>query len=122
MRRESKPFYFGVNMLVTLGLWGRVYGLRVRRKDRKLYFVGLKTITVEIEGKNFSFKIMPSFWKRCIEFRDNSRDRAIEKFADARGLLEWEIGAPHHFELTHLQGNLFRLGDVSSESPTEQGA
>ena len=88
---------------------GYKYGIRVFKTDRDTYFkTGVNQIVVEIDKVHHEFKLTPSFWRKCSEFRDGS-DPVIHDWLQAQRHLTWETGCPPRFVLTPLGGNRFRL-------------
>ena len=97
-------------MLATAWNDGRTtYGVRVRRADRDRYFREVWTeIQVELDGHVHRFRLTPSFWRRCSEFRD-SGSPLIRRWLARHHSTEWESGSPPRFVLTPLGENRFRL-------------
>ena len=89
---------------------GRNYGIRVGMPNiRKNFNPKWESIEVEIEGTLFFFKLYPTFWTTCPEFRG----KPIKKWLHKKGLIPWPKGNPPKFELIQLKDNKFRLQNIN---------
>jgi hypothetical protein len=94
---------------MRVGAWsngGGTFGLRIGTGNRDRFFdPAWDEIQLEIEGQVHSIAITAGFWKHCPEVRDPK----IREWLRSKGALEWPSGKPPKFELTHVDGNRFRL-------------
>ena len=84
-------------------------GVRVGAANRVLYFDrSWESVVVEIDGIPYQFKLTSGFWRKCPEFRDDTRG-VIKAWLRCHRLLDWAIGHPPKLVLHPLGGNRFRL-------------
>jgi len=85
------------------------YGIRVGLPNRNRYFSSdWDEIEVELDGRFYTFKLTPSFWRKCPEFRD-SGEPIIRDWLMRHRSLDWPRGRPPKMELVPLGGSRFRL-------------
>ena len=88
---------------------GNTYGIRVGLPNRDRYFdPEWSEIEVELDGRFHTFKLTPSFWRRCPEFRD-SGEPIIREWLRRHRSLDWPRGRPPKMELVPLGNGRFRL-------------
>ncbi len=98
-------------MLVTA--WkGGTYGIRVGLPNVRQYFRrSWRTIEVEIDSLNRTFRLSRTFWTTCPEFRG----KVIGAWLTKNKLAPWPRGKPPQVELVPLGGNRFRLRKVKNQ-------
>ena len=85
------------------------YGISVGLPSRDRYFSREWTkIEIELDGRFYTFKLMPSFWRKCAEFRD-SGEPIIGAWLNRHRSLDWSRGKPPKMELLPLGNGRFRL-------------
>ena len=85
---------------------GGTYGVRVGKENARRFFDGSWiSIQVKIDGTFHAFRLSPTFWTTCPEFRGGP----IPGWFRSKGLHEWPRGNPHHLILKPLGQNRFEL-------------
>jgi len=85
---------------------GGTYGIRVGKANAHKFFKKeWENIEVEINGVFYKFKLSPTFWMTCPEFRGKS----ISAWLLSHKLISWPKGKPPILELVPIGGNCFRL-------------
>jgi hypothetical protein len=82
------------------------YGLRVGKFRDEMFHPSWKEVVFQLENEApFTAKLTGGFWKKCPEIRHPK----IRDWLRHKNLLDWPIGQPPRFTMTHIAENSFRV-------------
>jgi len=100
----------GKSMIVSAWKGGGSYGIRVGNDNAHRFFdKSWNHIEVKVGSIFYKFKLSPTFWSTCPEFRG----KIIENWLKSQRLVPWPKGNPPKFELIPLGNNRFWLKKLS---------
>src|SRR5207253_601035 len=87
------------------------FGLNLGKHNRGLFFEGLESVDVEMDGVKHSFSLdRDNFWTTCPELRDDDSDGTpIRDWLKRHRSLTWTKGRPPKAALVPLGQGRFRL-------------
>ena len=88
---------------------GKQYRLNIGKQKRSLFFKReWISVQIKIWNKFHFFEVLPGFWRKCPEIRDDASG-TIRDWLRANSDLTWKSGAPPEVGLVPLGDGKFEL-------------